>query len=373
MTDSKRESEPPKETQKGSDDTFTFMGARISLGSKAARSSASQAKPTEPQSPSVSPAVEASEKSIASAESAQGGAETLRSLQSSGELVALAAASNHPRSSWIFALGAGVLLLVVAVIVGWYWFGSTEAKILRLAKSKQLVSPQGSSAYDLYLQIKANGISPVAREKLKDKVLPELLSQGDALLKKLYEGSNLKESETHELVRIYEWAADLDPQDKSIAARRMYAAGCQAVLKGDDSEALSSFSAAIRSDSQWALPFNDLARLYAKAGNQPYVEYYHQQATQLQPKWVLPRLDLAGLSLERNRLGEAELGYRLAAELDPTLATPWYFLGRIYQRQKRDVEAIAAYERALELARGRPSLAFTVDEVRGLLVQMQRN
>jgi Flp pilus assembly protein TadD len=265
-----------------------------------------------------------------------------------------------------------VLLLVGAAIIGWHWFGSTEAKILRLAKSKQLVLPQGSSAYDLYLQIKANGISPVAREKLKDKVLPELLSQGDALLKKLYEGSNLKESETQELVRIYEWAADLDPEDKSIAARQLYAAGCQAVQKRDDSEALSSFSAAIRSDSQWALPFNDLARLYTRAGNQPYVEYYHQQATQLQPKWVLPRLDLAGLNFERNRLGEAEVGYRLAAELDPSLATPWYFLGQIYQRQKRDVEAIAAYERALELAQRRPSPAFTVAEVKGILEQIPR-
>jgi Flp pilus assembly protein TadD len=265
-----------------------------------------------------------------------------------------------------------VVSLVVAAIIGWYWFGSAEARILRLAKSKHLVSPQGSSAYDLYLEFKAGGISPVAQENLKEKIQPELLSQGDALLKKLFEGTNLKESETHQLVRIYEWAADLDPQDKSIAARRLYAAGAHAVLKGNDGEALSSFSAAIRSDSQWALPFNDLARLYTRAGNQPYAEYYYQQATQLRPKWVLPRLDLARLSLERNRLAEAEIGYRLAAEMDLTLATPWYFLGQIYQRQKRNVEAIAAYERALELATKRPSPAFTVDEVRGLLAQIPR-
>jgi tetratricopeptide (TPR) repeat protein len=371
MTDSKRESETPRETQKGAHDDFTFMGARISLGSTA-KPSASQTNPPKPQSQSVPPAVAASEGSVASRDPRERSSQPPGLSPSSENLTALAAASNPPRSGWIFALGAGVLLLVGAAIIGWHWFGSTEAKILRLAKSKQLVLPQGSSAYDLYLQIKANGISPVAREKLKDKVLPELLSQGDALLKKLYEGSNLKESETQELVRIYEWAADLDPEDKSIAARQLYAAGCQAVQKRDDSEALSSFSAAIRSDSQWALPFNDLARLYTRAGNQPYVEYYHQQATQLQPKWVLPRLDLAGLNFERNRLGEAEVGYRLAAELDPSLATPWYFLGQIYQRQKRDVEAIAAYERALELAQRRPSPAFTVAEVKGILEQIPR-
>jgi tetratricopeptide (TPR) repeat protein len=364
-----RESQTSKKAPGVQDDTFSFMGTRISLGSKA-RKSASTSQVNSDLREGTSPTAVTAENEAASSNTLNGNVTTPTSSKSSLDLDPLAR-SKH--SSQIFLLGAAVLLATVIAFLAWNWFGSTEARIIRAAKSGQLVWPQGSSAYDLYLRLKAEEVSPVTREKLKDEVLPKLTFEGERLLKNLYQSSTLKESELDQLVLLYEWAADLDPQDKAILARRSYAAGRRAVLKGAQTEALSSFRSAIQSDSQWALPFNDLARLYVRAGDYLKAEYYHQQAIQLDPKWTIPRLDLARLHMERNRPAEAEASFRLTAETDPSLPTPWYFLGQLYQRQKRDVEAIAAYERAIELARQRPSSAFAVEDVRSLIEQIKRN
>jgi tetratricopeptide (TPR) repeat protein len=232
--------------------------------------------------------------------------------------------------------------------------------------------PEGSSAYDLYKRLKAGGLIPMTRDRLNAEVLPKLVAQGDALLKQRYQGTDLTSSEMDELVRIYEWAADLNSQDEAFLARLNYAAGFRALSKGSDQEALTELQRAIRNDSQWALPFYDLARFYARLGNDAYAMYYYQQATQLDPGWVAPQLNLARLHFDADRLGEAELAYRQAAQADPTLATPWYFLGQVYQRQKRKVEAAAAFEKAIELAQQNPPAGFSMEQVRSLLDETRR-
>jgi tetratricopeptide (TPR) repeat protein len=373
MDQSKQEPEGiPKSPKATDEDTFLFMGTRISLGSGAAKpTSEPDLNATVPGSQPATPATSPPERTTASPESARESVEGPSPAKSSFDLDPFAASSKPAFSGRIFLAGAALLLIALAAFMAWHRFGSLEARILRAANSGQLIRPEGSSAYDLYQLLKAEDLSPVTREKLKREVLPKLSEEGNTLLKKRYEGSDLAEAEIDRLMRIYEWAADLDPLDRSILARRAYANGCRALFKKADGEALSAFREAIQNDSQWPLPFSDLARLQASAGDYDSADYFYRQAVLLDPKWALPRLQLAGLYLERNRLAEAELAYRGLAEADPTLAAPWYFLGQLYERQRRKVEAIAAYERALRLAEQRPSSTFMVEETRSHLERIR--
>ncbi len=373
MVESKRKPEGTPKTPKAADDeTFLFMGTRIPLDSTTAKPvSAPDLNSTVPESQQAPPPTNTSERAAASPESASEAAENPPSSKSSFDFEPFAGSSKPGSSSRIFILGAALVIAGVAAFIAWNRFGSIEARIARAANSGHLVWPEGSSAYDLFQPLKAEGLSPVTRDKLSREVLPKLSQEGDTFLTKMYKGSDLTESEINQLVRIYEWAADLDPQDNSLRARRAYAVGRRAVFKKTDAEALSAFREAFQNDSQWPLPFYELARLQARAGDDASAEYYYQQAVQLNPKWVLPQLNLASLYLERNRLAEAELGYRRATEADPSLAAPWYFLGQLYQRQKRKVEAISAYERAIQLATEHPSSTLSVDEIRNLLEKIR--
>jgi len=335
------------------------MGTRIPLPSEPGK----KAKVGESQQalPSTGPTTEF----------ASGKRKTLLSSKFSFDLEPLAQSSKTSSSSRTFMLGAGLLLIAATAFFVWHRFGSTEAGIFQAASAGKLVSPPGTAAFDLYQRLKAGGVSPVTRDRLKSDVLPKLSDAGDALLKKVYDGADLAEPEQEQLIRIYEFAADVDAQNRALLARRAYAVAYRAAFRKADAEALASLREAFQSDSQWALPFRDVARLYARAGNYPNAEYFYQQTLQLDPKWALPALELGKLAAEYKRPAEAELAYRRAIEADPTLPAPWSQLGFLYELQKRKVEAVFAYERALQLAEQKASPHFVIDEIRARLEKIR--
>ena len=350
--------ETPKTPKSRDEDTFLFMGTRIPLPSEPGK----KAKVRETQQDLLSIEPDAGPAS---------GSETLQSSKSSFDLEPLAQSSRTSSSSRTFLLGAGLLLLAATVIFLWHRFGSTEARMFRAANAGQLVVPQRASAFDLYQRLKAGGVSPMTKDRLNSEVLPKLSDAGEALLKKVYGGADLAESEQEQLIRIYEWAADVDGQNHKLLARRAYAIGYRAASRKTEAEALALLREAFQSDSQWVLPFRDVARLYARAGNYPNAEYFYQQTFQLDPKWALPALELGTLALERSRLADAELAFRRAIEADPTLPTPWSRLGSLYELQERKVEAVAAYERALKLAEQKVSPDLMTEKIKNHLEKIR--
>jgi len=283
------------------------------------------------------------------------------------------AALQRPKSTKrVLFVSAVVFFFAVAGILGWYFLWSASARIIRLAEAGQLVAPAGASAYDLYLGTKDGIGRGVTRRRLKGKVIPKLLQAGVELLKNRYEAIEFKRPELEQLFRIYDWAADLSPEDAALSARRAYAAGLRAFQRESYQEAISHFREAILKDPKWPLPLNDIGRAYVRVGDNGNAEQFYQQALQVDPSWVFPQLNLAGVYLHGKRLTEAEAGYRRAAEMDSTLATPWYFIGEIYRAQGRDSDAIGAYGRAVTLAMSRPSSAFSVDRLKGRIQQMQK-
>jgi tetratricopeptide (TPR) repeat protein len=334
MTPVKPDPPESQESQHSDEDTFLFMGTRIRLPSEPGKQAKTRESPQEP--PSSGPAVRAESETLSS--------------KSSFDLEPFAQSSSTSSSSRIFVLGGGLLLAGAALLFLWHRFGSTEARMFQAARAGRLVLPQGAAAFDFYERLKAGGLSPVTRDRLKSEVLPKLSEAGEALLKKVYGGRDLMDPEQEELIRIYEFAADVDSQNTALLARRAYATAHRAFSRKADAEALASLREAFQSDSQWALPFRDVARLYARAGNYPSAEYFYQQTFQLDPKWALPALELGKLALDGNKFAEAELAFRRAIEGDPTSPAPWSRLGSLYGLQKKKLEAVAAYERALQLA-----------------------
>jgi len=351
--------ETPKAQGSSDEDTFLFMGKRIPL-SPQPRETAKVHESQQASSPSGQAVAHTSRKS-----------EPLQSSKSSFDFEPLAQSSKTSSSSHIFLLGGGLLLVAVIVLFLWHGFASTEARMFGAASAGKLVVPQGTSGFDLYQRLKTGGISPVTKERLKKEVLPKLSAAGDALLKKVYDGSDLAEPEQEQLVRIYEWAADVDSQNNALLARRAYAAAYRAAARKADKEAFAFLREAFQSDSQWALPFRDVARLYARSGNYQSAEYFYQQTLQLDPRWALAAVELGTLALDNNRLAEAELAYRRASEADPTLPTPWAKLGSLYEVQKKKAEAISAYQRALQLAEVRASPSLTADDIKRRLESLK--
>ena len=346
--------EPPKD-QKTEEDTFLFMGTRIPLPGTARK------KAPEEQTSSTGLA----EGLVTSKH------EPLLSSKSSFDLEPLSRSSRDSSSGRRFLLGGGLLLGAVVVMFLWHRFGSTEANMFQAAKAGQLVLPRGTSAFDLYQRLKTGGISPVTRDQLKAEVLPRLSEAGEALLKKVRDGADLTEPEQEQLIRIYEFASDVDSQSNPLFARRAYAAAYRATFRKADAEAFVSLREAFQSDSQWALPFRDVARLYARGGNYANAEYFYQQTLQLAPKWPLPAFELGKLALENKRPAEAELAFRRAIEADPTLPAPWAQLGFLYESQKRKAEAISAYEKALQLAELSPDPALNRADIKARLEKMR--
>ena len=351
--------DPPKvpKDQKADEDTFLFMGTRIPLPSSPGN------KKDESQQPS------------ASTTSAPGGAshkhEPVLSSKVSFDLEPLTRSSQDSSSGRRFLLGGGLLLVAVVVIFLWHRFGSTEANMFQAAKAGQLVLPRGTSAFDLYQRLKAGGVSPVTRDRLKAEVIPRLSEAGEVFLKKVRDGAELAEPEQEQLIRIFEFAADIDAQSNAWFARRAYAMAYRAAFRKADAEALVSLREAFQSDSQWALPFRDVARLYARGGNYANAEYFYQQTFQLAPKWALPAFELGKLAVEHKRPAEAELAFRRAIEADPTLPAPWAQLGFLYEGQKRKAEAISAYEKALQLAELSADPALNITEIKARLEKMR--
>ena len=346
--------DPPEDpkVQKADEDTFLFMGTRIPLPSSPRNEERQSQQPSAPGTDS-------------------GKHEPLLSSKVSFDLEPLTRSSRSSSSSRTFVLGGGLLLVAVIIIFLWHRFGSTEANMFQAANAGQLVLPRGTSAFDLYHRLKVGGVSPVTRDRLKAEVLPKLSEAGEVFLKKVRDGVELAEPEQEQLIRIYEFAADIDAQSNALLARRAYAMAYRAAFRKADAEALMSLREAFQSDSQWALPFRDVARLYARGGNYANAEYFYQQTLQLAPKWALPAFELGKLAVEYQRPAEAELAFRRAIEADPNWPAPWAQLGFLYELQKRKVEAESAYEKALQLAEQKADPGFTTADIKARLEKMR--
>jgi len=315
------------------------------------------------QIPEVQPVAPIEQEQVSTREQFQSGSQIIQHVSAAG------IARNVPRFLyWV----SGGLLLAGAVALGlWTFWFSAEVRLLRAAERGDLVTPVGTSAFDYYNQMKGRGIPAQTRSKLREQVFPKLIATGDAVLQKRTEGTSMKRAEFRELANLYDFAAELAPDDPKALSRHYYTQGTLALLDGKLQDALQSITHSVDYDAHWAPAFNDLGKIYVRSNDYYHAEWSYKKALEIQPNWVFPQLNLGGVYLHRKEWALAETAYLKAADLDNTLATTWYFLGQVYEAEARTVDAISAYQKAIDLAASRPSSAFHVDTVRKRISHLQ--
>jgi len=256
-----------------------------------------------------------------------------------------------------------VAVIVLAVGGGYFYFFSEKRSIITEAKGGNLAKPDGTSAYDLYLEyVKGNpGASDLA--EIANVVVPILERRGEELLTTLKHESIESETDWAEGVRIYAWLHDLRP-NAAYESRKYFSEARLQFLKGQNNRAIENYQRAIQLDSSWALPLNGLARAFLKIRDRAAAKDYYQRAAAVEPDWIFPWINLGALSYQMNDYSTAEVALRRALALDTQKASAHFFLGQTLDKMKRPCEAVKEYRIAIDNAPKSASPGFNVDWVR---------
>ncbi|MFQ5694674.1 MAG: tetratricopeptide repeat protein [Terriglobia bacterium] len=306
----------------------------------------------------------------------------------------------EPESNWRrWALIAAASIVVGSAAAGvWYYLGRQRApspeefltesaassleNVFNKAESGMLVTPWGTSAYDDFLQAKQErGISAAQMAASRERILPAIKEQGEALFQRWHDYSSLSMEDWKNLERLYSWGVELDAAttwvngtrlDRELQARLQYVQGQLQYLQGHFAGAERHYAEAARLAPHWALPVNALGRTALQRGDRAAAEAYYKRAIELEPNWVYPYMNLGSLYVGNQRNDMAVNYYQQAAKLAPSKPTVHYSLGRAYETLGQFHEARREYELILQLVRENPSdeidpveLRQRIDSLRG--------
>jgi hypothetical protein len=112
---------------------------------------------------------------------------------------------------------------------------------------------------------------------------------------------------------------------------------------------ISGYEMMIRTDPDNPALHDDLALLYAQAGDLQKTVDHFGESLRLRPHAPAAHYNVGNALIPLRRLEEAERQFRIAVELDPEYPPGHFGLGLVLQAQDRLDEAIASYTRALRL------------------------
>jgi tetratricopeptide (TPR) repeat protein len=115
-------------------------------------------------------------------------------------------------------------------------------------------------------------------------------------------------------------------------------------------ENIKGYEMMIRADPDNAALHDDVALLYAEAGNLDGVAAHFAEAARLRPDAASAHYNLGNTRLLQGRRGEARASFERAIAIDPGYANAYRGLGITLYREGRFEEAGRAYERAVQLA-----------------------
>lgn len=259
-----------------------------------------------------------------------------------------------------WALPAFAALIIGLLIIGYYLlFASPKRQIISKVKQGQIVTPAGSSAYDIFL---SNNLSETDRAEIRREVVPILESNGNEVIRRLVsDGYSPSVSDCDNTAKIYVWLDALSPQN-SYKARKFYFQGRSAFDRRDLSGAENEFRQALNLEPTWALLVNHLGRVFVQRRDYLSAQGWYQKAADLDSGWIVPKINLCVMAVENLRnypLGEQAC--RAVLQLDPNKASGHYFLGRSLEEQHRNCDALREFRTAIEKASGTTSPGFNVN------------
>lgn len=260
-------------------------------------------------------------------------------------------------------VGGGVVGIVVVFIIVYFIFFSFSAKRVVLAQIKagNLVKPQGSSAYDLFLKHKNGDLSKDDTAEITSQAAPLLDKRGNEILQNL-KGSEQTESEDEwiEAARIYGWMNELRPS-KAYEARMYFSQARIEFLKKNYDGAIRIFERAVerapQGDASAAPSLNSIGRAYLAKKDKRSAKDYFQRATAAEPDWLWPWVNLGALANddEIKDYVTAENALTHAIQLNYEKASSHFYLGETFEKTYRLCEALSEYRIALNSATNNPT------------------
>jgi len=273
-------------------------------------------------------------------------------------------ASSGARSKiLVIAIVATLILLASSIGVYFSFFAfSAKRDILAEIKKGNLVMPEGSSAYDLFLKYKSQDLSASDKEEIAREVQTKLEQRGDQIFVNLKQDQSESEPEWNEANRIYSWLNELRPKP-AYEARVYFAQASNAFAQKDYNNAITSYQRANRLQPNWALVLNRIGRCYLSLKDKGSAREFYRQATVAEPNWTLPWLNLGQISLVLRDPYAAEPAFRQAIGLDGTKAPAHYGLAQALENQGRGCEALDEYQTTLQLINTNPVNTVKFDDV----------
>ncbi len=261
----------------------------------------------------------------------------------------------------------GVVLVAVVAVAAFVYLGlgSPKRNILGEIKKGNLVKPEGSSAYDLYLKHAKADLSSSDKTEITNEAVPELEKRGEEIITHLKQDANESEAEWAEAIRVYGWLNDLKPKPV-YESRKLFSQARLALLKKDYSKSIPDFQRSIDLDPSWVLPVNALGRAYYLTKDKASARQYYTRASAVEPSWIVPWLNLSGLCLEMNDPYSAQDAAQHAITIDPQKASAHLFLAQAYEKMNRDCDAAGEYKLTVDNAYNASSAGsnFNIDNAR---------
>jgi Flp pilus assembly protein TadD len=143
------------------------------------------------------------------------------------------------------------------------------------------------------------------------------------------------------------WAVELNPEDKKLAARAAYCEGRAAFVQRQNDVALQSWNRAAELDPAWALPINGVGLIYQNGKDYGTARSYFLRALKLDSAWPHPYENLGNNYFYEKNFATARDYYQKALEKAPDWAKPHWHLGQVAMQFNDYSTAVTELQAAL--------------------------
>jgi len=247
--------------------------------------------------------------------------------------------------------GIVVIAIVLSLIAANATNGNSVEKRLDAAiMRRQLFSPSGDSAHDLYSQLKNSGAREETLSPYRDRLLPQLITPNYQMIDQfMVPGSDdppLADWQT--AYQALQWASELKPGDSKLASRLAYCEGRIAYLSRVEDQAINSWTRAAGADKGWPLPINGIGLIYTARKDHRTARTYYLTAAQRDPNWAYPYNNIGTSYYMEQDYSTAKTYYQKAVQMAPRWARPHSWLGDIALREKDYATAIREFSSVLD-------------------------
>lgn len=275
-----------------------------------------------------------------------------------GDMRYSAPTPEPPRPSRL-GLVLGVIFVFLVLLLGgiaayYFWLSTAaiERKLDAAISRGNLVTPEGSSAYDYYHDLKQRGVDASVLARYDERLLPLLTARPKRMLEEFIVPANPEPMlpDWQEAMKPMSWASEMKPADNELTARAKYIEGRVAFLSAQKDQALTAWKRANDLDKSWAVPTNGLGIIFIEKKDYQTARAYLLDAIHRDDAWAVPYNNVGTTYFFEKNDDKAESYYKQAVERAPNWPRPHAWLGDIAMHRQQYEVAAEEYQKVLDLA-----------------------